>query len=174
LTIRGLSYNEINSSSLKKITKCSGNASVTTIPEIKNCLFQYLNSEASQGHILVAYLFGSFTRNEQSARSDIDLAFLVDPEKYRRDAFESTAPVHMLAAKMGMELNRVVDVTILNSASLEMAYEIISGGECLFEIDPEERLQYELKVKGMYFDFRPFINELRRERLGLPSDYGFR
>jgi hypothetical protein len=80
----------------------------------------------------------------------------------------------MLAAKMGMKLNRVVDVTILNSASLEMAYEIICGGECLFEIDREERLQYELKVKGMYFDFRPFIHALRRERLGLPSDYEFR
>ena len=147
---------------------------MTSIASIKNCLAQYMNSEAPQGHFLAVYVFGSFARNQERAKSDIDLAFFVDPEKYRRDAFESTAPVHMLAAKMGMELNRVVDVTILNSASLEMAYEIISGGECLFEIDPEERLQYELKVKGMYFDFRPFINELRRERLGLPSDYEFR
>lgn len=147
---------------------------MTSITSIKNCLIQYIDSEAPQGHILVVYMFGSFARNQERAKSDIDLAFFVDPEKYRRDAFESTAPVHMLAAKMGMELNRVVDVTILNSASLEMAYEIISGGECLFEIDPEERLQYELKVKGMYFDFRPFINELRRERLGLPHDYVFR
>jgi predicted nucleotidyltransferase len=147
---------------------------MTSITSIKNCLIQYITSEAPQSHVLVVYVFGSFARNQERAKSDIDLAFLVDQERYRKDAFEATVPAHMIAGKMGMKLNRVVDVTILNSASLEMAYEIISAGECLFEIDPEERLQYELKVKGMYFDFRPFIDELRRERLGLPSDYEFR
>jgi predicted nucleotidyltransferase len=147
---------------------------MTTISKIKNCLSQYLASEAAQGHILVVYLFGSFARHQQRAKSDIDLAFLVDPEKYGIDAFECTAPVHMTAGKMGMELDRVVDVTILNSASLEIAYEIVAGGLCLFESDPEQRLQYELKIRGMYFDFRPFIHELRRERLGLPHDYVFR
>jgi hypothetical protein len=80
----------------------------------------------------------------------------------------------MIAAKMGMELDRVVDVTILNSASLEIAYEIVTGGECLFECDSEQRLNYELKIRGMYFDFRPYISELRKERLGLPRDYVFR
>jgi predicted nucleotidyltransferase len=147
---------------------------MTSITSIKNCLIQYINSEAPQSHVLVVYVFGSFTRNEQRARSDIDLAFLVDPEKYRSDAFESTAPVHMIAAKMGMKLDRVVDVTILNSASLEIAYEIVASGECLFESDSELRLQYELKVRGMYFDFQPFISELRAERLGLPRGHGGR
>ncbi len=102
------------------------------------------------------------------------MAFFVTPEKYSIDAFECTAPVHMIAGKMGMELDRVIDVTILNSASLEIAYEIVAGGLCLFESDPEQRLQYELKIRGMYFDFRPIIHELRRERLGLPHDYVFR
>jgi predicted nucleotidyltransferase len=133
-----------------------------------------LNSEAPQGLIQVVYLFGSFARNQQRAESDIDLAFLVVQEKYSIDAFECTAPLHMIAVKMGMALDRVVDVTILNSASLEIAYEIVVGGECLFESDSEQRLQYELKIRGMYFDFRPFIYELRKERLGLPRDYVFR
>jgi uncharacterized protein len=147
---------------------------MTSITSIKNCLIQYIDSEAPQGHILVVYMFGSFARNQERAKSDIDLAFLVDPANYRMDAFEATAPAHMVAGKMGMELDRVVDVTILNSASLEIAYEIVAGGLCLFESDPEQRLQYELKIRGMYFDYRPFISELRRERLGLPHDYVFR
>jgi predicted nucleotidyltransferase len=147
---------------------------MTTALEIRHSLLELMSSDTPSGLIRCAYLFGSFARNRERAESDIDLAFLLDRETYKKDPFEGTAPVHMIAGKMGLELDRVVDVTILNSASLEMAYEVVSEGECLFEIDPEERLQYELKVKGMYFDFRPFINELRRERLGLPLDYEFR
>ena len=144
---------------------------MTSITSIKNCLVQYIDSEAPQGHLLVVYVFGSFARNQERAKSDIDLAFLVDPARYRMDAFEATAPVHMIAGKMGMKLDRVVDVTILNSASLEIAYEIVAGGECLFESDPELRIQYELKVKGMHFDFQPFISELRAKRIGLPRGH---
>jgi hypothetical protein len=66
---------------------------------------------------------------------------------------------------MGMKLDRVVDVTILNSASLEMAYEIITTGHLLFESDVELRLQYEIKIKGMYFDFQPFLSELRVRKM---------
>ena len=147
---------------------------MTTTLKIRNCLLECLNSEAPQGLIQAVYLFGSFARNQQRAESDIDLAFLVAQEKYSIDAFECTAPLHMIAVTVGMALDRVVDVTILNSASLEIAYEIVVGGECLFESDSEQRLQYELKIRGMYFDFRPFIYELRKERLGLPRDYVFR
>jgi predicted nucleotidyltransferase len=147
---------------------------MTTALEIRNCLFEGLNSEAPQGLVEVVYLFGSFACNRQRAESDIDLAFLVAREKYSIDAFECTAPLHMIAAKVGMGLDRVVDVTVLNSASLEIAYEIVAGGECLFERDSERRMQYELKIRGMFFDFRPFLYELRRERLGLPPDYVFR
>jgi predicted nucleotidyltransferase len=147
---------------------------MTTTLKIRNCLLEGLNSETPQGLIQAVYLFGSFSRNQQRAESDIDLAFLVAQEKYSIDAFECTAPLHMIAVTVGMALDRVVDVTILNSASLEIAYEIVVGGECLFESDSEQRLQYELKIRGMYFDFRPFIWELRKERLGLPRDYVFR
>jgi predicted nucleotidyltransferase len=136
-----------------------------SIASIKKCLVQYINSEAPRGHLLVVYVFGSFARNQERPKSDIDLAFLVDQASYRKDTFEATVPVHMIAGKMGMKLDRVVDVTILNSASLEMAYEIITTGHLLFESDVELRLQYEIKIKGMYFDFQPFLSELRVRKM---------
>jgi predicted nucleotidyltransferase len=110
-------------------------------------------------------VFGSFARNQERPKSDIDLAFLVDQTSYRMDAFEATVPVHMIAGKLGMKLDRIVDVTILNSASLEMAYEIITTGRLLFESDVELRLQYEIKIKGMYFDFQPFLSGLRVRKM---------
>ena len=138
---------------------------MTTALEIRNSLLKRMSSDTPSGLIRCAYLFGSFARNRERAESDIDLAFLLDRETYKKDPFEGTAPVHMVAGKMGLELDRVVDVTILNSASLEMAYEVVSDGECLFEIDPEERLQYELKIRGMHFDFQPFLSELRAKKI---------
>jgi len=138
---------------------------MTSIASIKKCLVQYIHSEAPQGHLLVVYVFGSFARNQERPKSDIDLAFLVDQASYRMDAFEATVPVHMIAGKMGMKLDRIVDVTILNAASLEMAYEIITTGRLLFESDVELRLQYEIKIKGMYFDFQPFLSELRVRKM---------
>jgi predicted nucleotidyltransferase len=138
---------------------------MTSIASIRNCLLQFIHSEAPEGHFTAIYLFGSYARGEERLKSDIDLAFLVDREAYRKDAFDATAPAHMIAGRMALKLDRVVDVTILNSSSLEIAYEIVTSGECLFELDPELRLEYELKVRGMYIDFQPFITELRAKRI---------
>jgi len=46
------------------------------------------------------------------------------------------------------------------SRSMRMAQSAITG-RLLFESDVELRLQYEIKIKGMYFDFQPFLSGLR-------------
>ena len=84
------------------LSNCELFSSMTTTLKIRNCLLECLNSEAPQGLIQVVYLFGSFARNQQRAESDIDLAFLVAQEKYSIDAFECTAPLHMIAVTVGM------------------------------------------------------------------------
>ncbi len=53
------------------------------------------------------------------------------------------------------------DVTILNGSSVEMAYEVVTTGQCIYQADPDMRLEYEAKARGMYFDFRPFLLEMR-------------
>ena len=138
---------------------------MTSIASIRDCLLQFIHSEAPQGHFAAIYVFGSYARGAEREKSDIDMAFLVDREAYRNDAFEATVPAHMIAGRIAMKLDRVVDVTILNSSSLEIAYEVVTCGKCLFELYPEFRLEYELKIKGMYFDFQPFIAELRAKRI---------
>jgi predicted nucleotidyltransferase len=119
----------------------------------------------SQGVIAAVYLFGSFLRGGLRIDSDIDLAFLLDEKAYKSDPIIAMSPAHLIAAKVGMQLDRETDVTILNSASLEMAYEVVTSGKCLFELDPDLRMEYEIKIKGMYFDFRPFLEELRAKSL---------
>jgi hypothetical protein len=46
---------------------------------------------------------------------------------------------------------------------MRMAQSAITG--ILIESDVELRLQYEIKIKGMYFDFQPFLSGLRVRKM---------
>ena len=120
-----------------------------------------------QGESLIVsvYLFGSILKGNADKASDIDLAFLLDEKVYKSDPIITMFPAHLIAAHVGVEFNKETDVTILNSSSLEIAYEVVTSGKCLFELDSDLRMEYEIKIKGMYFDFRPFLEELRAKSL---------
>jgi predicted nucleotidyltransferase len=122
--------------------------------------------------IRAAYLFGSSAIGRSKTTSDIDIAFLVDQQSYTYDPVRAVSPAFMLATKIGMRLDKETDVTILNSASLEIAYEVITTGRCVYDSDPETRFEYESKIRGMYFDFRPFIEKLRAESMGYINPKG--
>jgi predicted nucleotidyltransferase len=139
---------------------------------IKHEMIRLIKAHSPSGLVVAVYVFGSSVRSDFKDSSDIDLAFLVDEQSYKKDPFEATAPAHMIAADIGMAQSRETDVTVLNSASLEIAHEIITGGRCIYESDPDSRLQYELKIKGMYFDFKPFLDELRAKRMKVLSEQG--
>ena len=126
---------------------------------------QLTSAHSSAGLVVAVYVIGSAVGSNFKESSDIDLAFLVDEGHYKEDPFRAIGPAHKIAATAGLMLRREIDVVILNSASLEMAYEIVTTGIPLFESDHELRLQYEIKIKGMYFDFRPFLSELRERKL---------
>ena len=115
--------------------------------------------------IVSVYLFGSILKGNADKASDIDLAFLLDEKVYKSDPIITMFPAHLIAAHVGVEFNKETDVTILNSSSLEIAYEVVTSGKCLFELDLDLRMEYEIKIKGMYFDFRPFLEELRAKSL---------
>jgi len=115
--------------------------------------------------VVAVYIYGSCVRGEAQKSSDVDLAFLLDQKAYIEDPLETQTPAYLLAARFGIKVDREIDVMILNSASLEMAYEIVSTGSCVYELNAERRLEYEIKIRGLYFDFRPFLDNLRARKL---------
>ena len=135
------------------------------ITNIANDLAGFFNASQVDDSIVAVYLFGSCIKGEAEKASDIDLSFLLDEQAYKTDPIDAMSPAHLFAAQVGMKFNKETDVTILNSASLEIAYEVVTTGKCLFELDPDMRMENELKIKGMYFDFKPFLEELRAKRL---------
>ena len=111
--------------------------------------------------IVVVYLFGSYAKGKEKTRSDMDLAFLLDEKAYKADPFETTGHAYMTAMRIGTRFWKETDVVILNSSSIELAYEAVTSGCCVYETDQDRRFDYETKVRGMYYDFMPFVMELR-------------
>jgi predicted nucleotidyltransferase len=137
--------------------------------DILSDIAEIFRSEIADKHpeapIVAAYLFGSFLKTKISKSSDIDLAFLLDEVCYNSDPIEAMSAAHLIAVRVGMKFDKETDVTILNSASLEIAYEVVSTAKCIYELNSDQRLEYEAKIRGMYFDFKPFLEELRARSL---------
>ena len=116
--------------------------------------------------IKAVYLFGSVLEpNEFKPGSDIDIAFLVDKDLYKDDPLSASSSSYSLAAEIGLMLDRQTDVTILNSASIETSYQVIVTGTLIYEFDNNLRIEYEIALKGLYFDFKPFLNTLRSQHI---------
>ncbi len=110
---------------------------------------------------MAVYLFGSYVKGKEKAQSDMDLAFLLDEKAYRADPFEATGPAYMAAMRIRIRFKRETDVVILNSSSVELAYEAVTSWRCVYEAEQDRRLEYEITIRSMYYDFRPFLMELR-------------
>ena len=119
----------------------------------------------STSAIIAVYIFGSQVKSRKKNASDIDIAFLFDEASYKHDPIGTSAPAYLAATRAGLATECKTDVTILNTASLEIAYEVITSGICLVETDREKRIAYEIALRGMYFDFKPFLKELRARSL---------
>lgn len=132
--------------------------SVNIIRDLKIYLNEIIKGAPS---ILAVYLFGSYAKGKEKAQSDMDLAFLLDEKTYKADPFEATGPAYMAAMRIGIRFKRETDVVILNSSSVELAYEAVTSGRCMYEAEQDRRFEYEATIRSMYYDFRPFLMELR-------------
>lgn len=143
------------------------NADSRLIKTIANRLNSYISgSGEARKSIMAVYLFGSALHPEAfKSNSDIDMAFLLDRSVYKQDPLINSAPAYLAAAEIAAVAERQTDVIILNSASIETAYQAITTGKLIYEADHEHRLEYEAVLRGMYFDFKPFLEQLRAKSM---------
>jgi predicted nucleotidyltransferase len=104
-----------------------------------------------QKNIIVAYLYGSYSRGEAGLRSDLDLAVLT---KYK-DLFSGENTALML----GREINKKVEIANLNICSVDFAYRVVSEGKIVYVADEKRRIDFEESVLRDYFDLKPSIDE---------------
>lgn len=99
--------------------------------------------------IIAACLYGSHARGEVRAASDIDVAVLLEDHS-------SLSALDLL--KLGQELEEQtglnnIDLRPLNDAPLSANGSIPTEGKLLFSGDDSARVDFEVRIRGLHFDF---------------------
>ncbi|MCA8953131.1 MAG: nucleotidyltransferase domain-containing protein [Planctomycetes bacterium] len=104
--------------------------------------------------IAAAWLFGSATRGELRADSDIDVGLLLrDPALQAADVY---AMLGELAARIEVVVSpRTVDLVLLEHQGPVFAHEALIDGLLLVEQDHERRVDFEATTVMRGIDFRP-------------------
>jgi uncharacterized protein len=107
--------------------------------------------------VVAVYLFGSLARGRARDDSDIDVAVLLAPDfdvdahrLYRLDR----------ANELASALRRPVDVVLLNVAPLVLRNQVLSYGQLVYETNRRQRVDYEVRSRQAYFDFRPILDRI--------------
>ena len=101
------------------------------------------------GHktLLFAYLYGSMYED-----SDVDIAVYLAPSSIEIEADYNLDLNHKLEDSVEKE----VDLLILNTAPLELAYSAHKG-LLVFEKDKRARVEFEVNIRKKYWDFVPIL-----------------
>jgi len=101
-----------------------------------------------ENKVLVAYLFGSYAKDNQTTKSDIDIAVLLleTPQKIL------TYYLH-LVDELSQVLGNEVDLIILNTAPPMLKHQTIKHGKVVYCRDEKARIEFEARAQDEYLDF---------------------
>lgn len=115
-----------------------------------------LNQIFGRNQVSLAYIFGSFATGRTIKNSDVDVAVMLNKKLNKMDRFEIRLKLIQNLKKF---FGREVEVVVLNdTTSLFFKYIIIHEGKLIYQKNEGERLDYECRLMGEYFDFQPFLN----------------
>ncbi len=127
-----------------------------------------LDRLASRYGIAAAYLYGSHARGQATPGSDIDVAVLLESGRQ-----SSALDVFKLGPELEKETGlKNIDVRLLNDAPLAASGLILTEGRLLYSGDDSARVDYEVRIRGLYFDFLPHLNYLRQAFLRRTAEKG--
>jgi len=110
--------------------------------------------------VVVAYLFGSFAREQEDALSDVDIAVLF-PSDWNKETTWRQQDRLAVAISDVLQTDEF-DLVILNTAPLAFCFEIISTGLVLQSNDEMTRTDYEVGIMTRYWDFKKYLVEYDR------------
>lgn len=116
-------------------------------PEIGERLrrFPLIFSEYSE--VVVVYLFGSFAKGEIKPLSDIDIAYLLDPQPLEDYLDKDLGLQAAIIRALGTD---EVDCYLLNKAPLPFQYEVIQTGKVIYCRDFLAKKRYETLIRQAY------------------------
>lgn len=110
--------------------------------------------------ILAVYLFGSRVDGTFTPASDYDFAVLLK----EAPSFEEASLLMLeIQDNLSSILSGEVDVVVLNTATIEQRFLIISRGTVIYSGDDNIRTDFEDIAIRDYLDFKPFLDAYRRD-----------
>ncbi len=108
---------------------------------------------ASEHDVVFAYLFGSVAKGRSGPLSDVDVAVYFDPGGDAHSRFHRRIE---LMSKLGRALRRDdVEVVPLQDATLDLAFEILAGGQLIFSNDTAKKADFVFETLRRYHDEAP-------------------
>lgn len=108
--------------------------------------------------IAAIYLFGSQANNTARPDSDVDIAILVSNED--QDLFDLEL---RLNGDVGKHITYdPLEVFVANRLPAAFKFHVISQGKVLVSNNENFRVNWEVKVIGDYWDFKPFLDDYYR------------
>lgn len=107
------------------------------------------------------YLFGSYATSNATKKSDVDIAIFFDSTVSKTERFERRLELTEAISRL---LKKKVEVVGLNDvSSIFLKYVIIKEGFLLYEKSEADRVDFERKLLGEFFDFQPFLDTYRHQ-----------
>lgn len=105
--------------------------------------------------VLFAYLYGSFLGD--GPFRDMDVGVYLDFHSFKNpeEMFQYSLA---LGAECDLAFSGVtIDLRPLNLAPLPFQFEVVTRGQVLFAKDEERQIEFEVRIRSLYFDFVPHL-----------------
>jgi len=116
-----------------------------------------------ENQVLLALVFGSVARGDNSSISDIDIGLFFSPNTTKKERFDS---ILIISSKIQRILKKnEIDIVAINDAPSRLKFKIMTEGKIIYCEDME--LFYNLKEKAMleYFDFQYVEQQIIKDYL---------
>ena len=105
--------------------------------------------------VAFAYLFGSYGERRETALSDIDIGVCLLDDVHENSYFDFR--LRIIGDVSHLLKTNEVDVLILNEVTLSLRYHAVSTRQVLFERDPAQRVEFEVRTLSQYLDMYPLF-----------------
>ena len=116
-----------------------------------------------ENQVLLALVFGSVARGDNSSISDIDIGLFFSPNTTKKERFDS---ILIISSKIQRILKKnEIDIVAINDAPSRLKFKIMTEGKIIYCENME--LFYTLKEKAMleYFDFQYVEQQIIKDYL---------
>ncbi|KYH33997.1 nucleotidyltransferase domain protein [Clostridium tepidiprofundi DSM 19306] len=137
------------------------------LEEIINITNDYLAKLVQEYNIKLMYIFGSYAKGNNTAKSDLDIAVLLG------ENYNPMCKLELIGELTSIFKRDDIDLVILNNANSVLKHQVIKYGKLIYMENEDIKVNFEVRVLKEYMDMEYFrkiqmkyINEWIKDTVG--------